>query len=430
MAPHALHPTPQRQRPLSVFLSIAWMAALLLPAKAAPAQTAPVPFKDEPHAYWTRPPVDAFTKLLANPNANRFQTPAAPLQTLQRILEALDIPVHSQLLVYSATSLQSGLIHPTNPRALYFNEEAYVGYVPGGRFEIASIDPQIGPIFYVSTAEAAPIQFGRTPRCMNCHADRASEQLPGLVAESVIVTPTGASLDGFRRDQVGHHIPLADRLGGWHVTGSMEHGPHLGNLAGQSQPGGYRKIANPPGSQFPWSNYLVQTSDLLPHLLHEHQLGFHNLVTLALYRTREALQTGNGSILPQDEAPLREIAHRIVRYLLFADETPLPPDGFSPLESYKTAFLSRRIPTQTGLSLRDLDLKSRLFKFRCSYMIYTPSFRALPQPMLARIRTKLFEALGETPTQPEFAYLPPDEKRTIRAILAETNALPTESRKD
>ena len=78
-----------------------------------------------------------------------------------------------------------------------------------------------------------------------------SSQVPGLVAESVICTNTGASLDGFRREHVGHTIPLSERFGGWHVTGAQEHGDHLGNLMGEAAPGGYKRLPDPPGAQRP-----------------------------------------------------------------------------------------------------------------------------------------------------------------------------------
>ncbi len=381
-----------------------------------------VPFKDVPHSYWNLPARDPFTLFLSTSPAIA-RTPISSARQLQSLLEVLHIPASSQLLVYSATSLQSGLIHPTNPRALYFNEEVYVGYVPGGRVEIAAIDPELGPIFYVSSPESASTPFVRSQRCMNCHAGRTSQQLPGMVAESVICTETGASLDGFRRETVGHQVPLALRFGGWHVTGSQERGIHLGNLTGEAAPGGYRKLVNPPGSQFSWAPYPVQSSDLLPHLIHEHQLGFHNLVTLATYRTREALAAGQGNIRPVDASSLDVIAHQLVRYLLFADEAALPHGGFTPLQTYAEDFLARRIPNRAGKSLRDLDLHSRLFRYRCSYMIYSTGFQSLPHPMKSRVSKTLVRELGGTNSSDEFSYLPNSEKSDILAILTETGAL-------
>ncbi len=381
-------------------------------------------FREAPHSYFTRTPVDAFAGLIAQNDAGRWRLEGADEKAqLLSLLKALDVSVHSQLLVYSATSLQSGLILPSNPRALYFNEEVYVGYVPGGKLEVAAIDPALGPVFYLAqpVAGGGRVQAQRTERCMNCHAGRTSWGLPGLVAESVIPTPnSGASLDGFRRELTGHTIPVAERLGGWHVTGAHERGEHLGNLLGRAEGGGYAKFENPPGSRFEWNHYPVRTSDLFSHLIQEHQIGFHNLVTLALYRTRDALAAGNGAIRAEDRAELDEIAWRLVRYLLFEGEAALPSGGLKPDPAVQGAFLARRIAAPSGASLRDLELGTRLFRYRCSYMVYTRGFLGLPVEMKQRVLKALLLALSEEGAPAVFHYLPPAEKRAIKQILRDT----------
>ena len=406
-------------------LFVIWLVGGLFPAHALP--DIPVHrFREAPHSYWSRTPTDAFAALLTKQQSGRL----APLSgdargQLVALLQALQVPQGSQLLAYSATSLQSGLILPSNPRAIYFNEEVYVGYVPGGRLEVAAIDPVLGPVFYLAqTDSAGQLQAQRTERCMNCHAGRTSWGVPGLVAESVIATASsGASLDGFRRELAGHTIPLADRLGGWHVTGAHEQGEHMGNLLGAAAEGGYTKFANPPGTRFDWSRYPARTSDLFAHLLHEHQIGFHNLVTLGLYRTRDALEAGGGTIRPEDRASLDEIAWRLVRYLLFSGEAALPAGGLQPEPELQAAFSARRVTGPSGRSLRDLELGTRLFANRCSYMIYTHGFAALPGELKQRVLRGLSLALAEKGAPAEFAYLPAEEKRSIRLILRESGVL-------
>lgn len=384
-------------------------------------------FSEPPHDYYTRPPHDAFTLW-----SERFQKGDEKLDfsseksRLVSLLKALDVPVTSQLLVYSATSLQAGLIRPSNPRALYFNEEVYIGYVPGGKLEIAAIDPELGPVFSIFntafTSSPTP-EITRTERCMNCHAGTVSWRLPGFTAESVIAMNSGGSLDGFRRDIVGHTIPISERLGGWHVTGAHEKSDHHGNLLGTSAPGGYKTLPNPPGRSFEWDNYPVRTSDLFTHLIHEHQLGFHNLVTLAVYRTREFKEAGRGMIGSDDAAKLNDIARQLVRYVLFAGEASLPSGGVKPDLAYQKDFLARRKAISNGASLRDLDLRSRLFRYRCSYLVHTPSFAGLPKEFKDRVLAGLSSALREQGGPPEFSYLPATEKRAIRAILVETGVL-------
>jgi hypothetical protein len=256
------------------------------------------------------------------------------------------------------------------------------------------------------------------------HAGGASWRYPGFTAESVIPAPgSGASLEGFRRDIVGHTIPIKERLGGWHVTGANERGEHLGNLVGDSAPRGVKRVPNPPGKLFDWETYPAQTSDFFNHLIHEHQLGFHNLVTLAVYRTREALEAGKGSIRTEDEAILNDIARQLVRYLLFANEARLPSSGVKPDPTFMSDFLARKTAIANGASLRDLDLRSRLFRYRCSYLIHTPSFAAMPEQIKSRVLAGLTTALRETGGPQEFNYLPAAEKRAIKIILTETKVL-------
>src|SRR5262245_24481761 len=60
---------------------------------------------------------------------------------LSSLLKALNVPVSSQGLVFSRTSLQVDRIAPWSPRAIYFNDDIYLGWVQGGPImEIAAVD--------------------------------------------------------------------------------------------------------------------------------------------------------------------------------------------------------------------------------------------------------------------------------------------------
>ena len=68
---------------------------------------------------------------------------------LRPLLHELGVPHSSQTLVFSKTSLQRQRINPRTPRALYFGDDAYVGYCQkGDLIEVTAIDPQLGPVFY------------------------------------------------------------------------------------------------------------------------------------------------------------------------------------------------------------------------------------------------------------------------------------------
>src|SRR5690348_14822802 len=68
---------------------------------------------------------------------------------LKSTLAALDIPVESQMLVFSQTSLQAPRISQANPRALFFADRVAVGWVRDGDvLEIATHDANEGVVFY------------------------------------------------------------------------------------------------------------------------------------------------------------------------------------------------------------------------------------------------------------------------------------------
>jgi hypothetical protein len=389
---------------------------------AATADAAEVTFSDlesPPHRYLERTPADRFTRLTPALESGDLQLDRTSEKAFLRgLLERLEIPASSQLLVFSTTSLQLRFITPENPRALYFNEDTYVGYVPGGRIEIVSLDPDLGGIFHLFDVPkgTTPVRVERSDRCMNCHAREDTGFIPGLVVKSVVPGTTGGSLDSFRRGITGHGVPLSDRFGGWHVTGLDRFTNHWGNLLGVLDDRQLRRVPNPPGSRFRFDRYLTGTSDLLAHLLHEHQAGFVNRAIEATDRTRTHLHNDGEKLTAAQEAELDEQARLLTRYLLFADEVLLPSGGVAGNDDFRADFLRHR-RTVNGKSLKDLELKTRLFQNRCSYMIYGTAFAGLPAVMKSKVFAELKRALDESSPAPEFAYLPPAEKRSIRSIL-------------
>jgi hypothetical protein len=87
---------------------------------------------------------------------------------LTSVLRAFDISVSSQVLVFSKTSLQHEDITPRTPRAIYFNDDVYVGFVPdGGVVEISAVDPRLGAVFYTLTqAREARLRLVTSVECV------------------------------------------------------------------------------------------------------------------------------------------------------------------------------------------------------------------------------------------------------------------------
>jgi hypothetical protein len=401
-----------------------WQIACLslLGATASWAQPAYDDIDKPPHNYWTRPLKDRFSLLKADLESGKLALDRSGEKAfLISLLQALNIPVTSQMLVFSTTSLQLRFITPSNPRALYFTDDLYVGYIPGGRLEIVSLDPEVGGIFYIFDIPRGdqPVRVERSNRCMNCHSAADTQFIPGLVIKSVVPGPTGGSLNAFRQEQTGHGIPFDQRFGGWYVTGASFTN-HWGNLIGRFSPQGLIKNPVTPGKLFSYDRYPVASSDVLPQLLHEHQAGFVNRVLEASYRARTALHAGNGKLTAPQQQEFDAQARLVTRYLLFADEVPLPTGGVTGDPAFKADFLKSRKALPTGASLRDFDLHTRLFKHRCSYMIYSPVFQGLPASFKLRIYQELAGALNVERPDKTYAYLSADEKKSIRAILKAT----------
>ncbi len=375
-----------------------------------------------PHNYRTRSPNDRFARMVKTLETDPRLDHSSEKAFVTSFLKILEVPVSSQMWVFSTTSLQLRFISPSNPRAIYFNEDTYVGYIPGGRLEVVSLDPELGAIYYIFDIpkEKGAIRLERSERCMNCHASEDTGFVPGLVVKSVVPGPGGGSLDAFRVAQSGHGIPFSERFGGWHVTGQHPITNHWGNLTGRFIQGEITKIPNAPGQRFDIAKYPANTSDILAHLLHEHQVGFVNRVVEAGYRARTALYLSEGQLTDAQSAELDEQAKILTRYLLFADEAPLPSGGIRPDPTYQDEFLCARRTNRDGNSLKDLDLTTRLFKYRCSYMIYCPVFEGLPGILKSRIYERLRQALADSNSDREFGYLPAGEKHAIRDILRAT----------
>jgi hypothetical protein len=387
------------------------------------AATPPVPYEAPPHRYWEQPLDDAFSRWWrqATPTPPGLPPAADEREAVRRVLAALQIPESSQMLVFSATSLQR-TIGPHRPRALYFNDELYLGWVPGGRLEIAADDPQVGPVFFIASLsrDGRLGEPERQTRCLNCHGNADTGNRPALLSTSVLSDDDGGSLETFREPGSGHQIPLAARFGGWHVTDAAPAVAPLANLIGASSDGRTRRLPNAAGDRFDLDDYLRPTSRLLPQLVHEHQLGGVNLLTAAHYRARELAPAEAGPPTPEAAAELDALATRLVQYLLFADEAALPEGGVPDDPDFARDFAANRRPDTLGRSLKDLDLRSRLFTYRGSYLLYTPLWLRLPPVIKDRVWRAMDAALDPESPTPSGRHLSAAERQAIRQIIADT----------
>ena len=395
--------------------TLAWLISGCLVTAGASAQIAVrnqgyVPFSEPPINYRSNDLSDPVTQLQHRLEAGKASLTFEPEHGyLRSVLRLLQVPVESQTLVFSKTSFQYPKISPEHPRALYFNDDVYVGSVHDGKaIEIVSFDPMQGAIYYLlDEHQVEKPAFQRAELdCTQCHIAAGTRGVPGVLLRSVSVTPTGTLVPGTKAFITDQESPWNERWGGWYVTGSPGSSAHMGNaVTGGAAP------------TFDAAAYLSPDSDVVAHLVLAHQTQMHNLITLTNYKTRLAQQ-------------FQRPAEQLLRYLLFSNEAPLPGDGKLNLgtsSSFAKQFAARGPRDSRGRSLRDLDLTTRIFRYPCSYLIYSDSFDALPEPARGYVYHRLLQVLSGQDQSPDFARLSASDRQAILEILLDTkHGLPEE----
>ena len=357
---------------------------------------------------------------------------------LPAVLEALKIPVSSQVLVFSKTSLQVKRIDPLSPRALYYNDDLYLGFVQGGSvLEVSASDPELGTVFYtLSQFEASRPKFVRkTFECTQCHAGSMTQGVPGHIMRSVYPGPDGMPVFREGTYRSDHSSPFEERWGGWYVTGTHGKMRHMGNLIFR-QGDSARNLNRDRGANaddlerwFDTDPYLTPYSDIVSLMVLEHQAKMHNLITRAQFEGRITNRDSRvmNRMLEREAAfqsdstkrRYESSAKRLVDYMLFADELQLE-DQIQGISGFQAEFSQAGPRDSQGRSLRDFDLKRRLFKYPCSYLIYSDSFESLPQPVLDVVYRQLWDVLTGKNQSKEYAHLSAEDRRAILEILIET----------
>jgi hypothetical protein len=367
-------------------------------------------------AYVTGPTTDR-VGALGRDLASGARTLARDPQTgyLRPLLDALGIAPESQLLVFSKTGVQRAYTGPHTPRALYYDESAAVGYVPGApQLEIAALDPRQGVMFYTIDQAAAAPAIVRQTGCLACHATTATLDVPGFIARSNVVSDDGSIVPAAAHD-VDHRTPHPDRWGGWFVTQDLASVPyaqraHAGNITTNAQ----GETSNQ--AMVDWMNsaperrgYLSPLSDIVALLVFDHQAHALNLLTRLNWESRT-----HGAEVPG-------LVDELADYLLFVGEmspsvTLYPRPGFA-------EHLAARMPKDSrGRSLGELDLNRRLFRYPCSYVVYSPAFDALPAEVKSAVYGRMAAILnGDVPGK-QYASLSPADRRAVLEILRDTRA--------
>jgi hypothetical protein len=345
---------------------------------------------------------------------------------LRSLLEALAIPVSSQSLVFSKTSFQADLITMHNPRAVFFGDSVFVGWVRGADvLEVAAADRRQGSVFYTLTQKApgesdAPVLLERKNDCLACHLSWDTRGVPGLLTTSMYPLPDdpNAYANGF---VTVHGSPLEQRWGGWWVTGDTGGAQHLGNIPVMPAEKNLGRPRNPKAPLatvegfFDMKGYLAKTSDVVAQLVLAHETTILNLITRLGWEARvnEAAPTADAA------SRVKEAAAELADSLLMLDETPLAGQvkGSSGFAEW---FIAQGPRDKQGRSLRELDLRTRLFKYPLSFLIYSEPFDGLPATARHAVYERLSEVLSGRDTRKITQHLSAADRQAIVQILRDT----------
>jgi hypothetical protein len=372
--------------------------------------------------YATRPTNDAVAQLNRKIQDGQVQLKFEGVQGyLRSVLEALDIPIESQMVVFSKTSLEMHLISPRNPRTIFFNDRVAIGWVPREPFvEVIADDPRQGVIFY--TLDQKPAQrpaFVRHDDCLVCHESYSTLGVPGMQIRSVFPAADGRQMRQFGDYTSDHRSPFEERWGGWYVTGKQIPMRHLGNamVTGPDRPEPSNGIP-PMGSiqvELDPVTYPSQHSDIVALMVFDHQVQMINLLTRVGWETRFALYDHHDLT----DRLLSDDSRELVDYLLFIDEAPLV-GKIQGSSGFSEKFMARGPRDHKGRSLRDFDLEHRLMRYPCSYMIYTAAFDGLPTEAKEAIYKRMWQVLSGEEKEQKYARLSLADRQAIVEILRDT----------
>jgi hypothetical protein len=339
---------------------------------------------------------------------------------LSPLLAALGISAESQMLVFSKTSVQAARVSPSHPRAVYFSDDVAIAFVPGApTIELAATDPVRGTLFYTLARDGSDAPtLTRQASCLRCHRGANTAGVPGMYVGSVIPGPTGAPVADDTAIITDHRTPFADRWGGWYVT--ARRGEQLDRAnAVATDPAApsmlqreSRQNLTTLAGRFPPAGYLADASDIVALMVFEHQTQMLNLITRVGWEQRMAAATaGPTATTPALDADIEEL----VSYMLFRDEAPLvePVEGTT---RFARTFAEAGARDRRGRSLRELDLRTRLFRYPLSYLIFSPSFDALPDHARNRIYRRLYDLLSSGRPLWKGVVSPADRQATIEIV--------------
>jgi hypothetical protein len=317
-----------------------------------------------------------------------------------------------------------------------------VGFVQNAPLlELAAADEEFGIVFYSMQNKPQPTkQFDREAgRCLTCH-DTYSMMgggVPRVVVMSALIdgpaNPQGRETSELVTDQT----PLRDRWGGWYVSGFHGAQTHLGNLPTDNDP---QLAGHSDAERFNLASlegwldtkpYITDKSDIVSLMVLEHQTNVQNYITRASFKVRTVLSRAAGAgsstsdprsweeLSSRNQSVLKAMIEPLVRTMFFVDavEFTSPLSGTAGFDAW---FQAQGPRDKSGRSLRQLELKTRLFRYPLSYMVYSKAFDSLPEYVRQYVYTRFAEVLTGRDSTGVFESLTPEDRKAILEILTAT----------
>ena len=318
--------------------------------------------------------------------------------------------------------------------------------------EFAAVDAKVGIVYFgmINRNDTAPVLERDVGDGASRGHDTYSMMGGGVPRVMIMSAPVDDAADSrtfSSASEVDDRTPIAERWGGWYVSGWYQSGrgsppvTHFGNLPLRTENPGNRSDRLReliPGrdnlgsvsAYFDTDQYLTDKSDVVALLVSEHQTFVQNLITRVLYKVSTIMSQGGtasagpaprswSDLEPRRQAALKQVSEPLVRALFFADAVPLTGQVITS-SGFTERFAQRGPRDAEGRSLRDLKLEKRLFRYPLSYMVYTESFNALPPFVREYIDARIVEVLQGRDASGISAKLSPEERTAISEILGAT----------
>jgi hypothetical protein len=146
------------------------------------------------------------------------------------------------------------------------------------------------------------------------------------------------------------------------------------------------------------------------------------LLTRVNFEVRQALaRSANkpGAFSAKTRSDLHGYLDDLAKAMMFGDAAPYT-DTIRGNSGFDAWFQKQGIRDAQGRSLRDLDLQTRLLRYPLSYLVYTPSFSALPDYARDYVFGKFAAVLQGRDHSPTYTFMTDADRRNTLQILTAT----------